>query len=120
MSGYKNIVLIFSLVRTAFLSHYKNIVLIFGLFLFLKNCDKAICNYVHTSEFVPNCYKTQQMCERVVSKNRFMLIQCPNRYKTQKMRDKAVDNYLAALKFIPDWFVTRKRLEKLHYAFFTC
>ena len=120
MSGYKNIVLIFSLVRTAFLSHYKNIVLIFGLFLFLKNCDKAICNYAHASEFVPDCYKTQQMCERVVSTDRFMLIQCPNRYKTQKMRDKAVDNYLAALKFIPDWFVTRKRLEKLHYAFFTC
>ena len=64
--------------------------------------------YVHALEFVPNCYKTQKMCnkavntypsamqfvpeycytqeiyDRVVSEDRscFMLIYCPDRYKT--------------------------------------
>ena len=45
-------------------------------------------------------------------KDPFMLIYCPDRYKTQKMCDKAVDDCLAAVKFIPDWFVTSKMLKK--------
>ena len=46
----------------------------------------------------------------------FMLIYCPDRYKTQKMWDEIVDDCLAALKFIPDWFVTTKMVEILHDA----
>ena len=46
------------------------------------------------------------MCERVISEGHFMLVYCPDRYKTQRMCDKAVDHCLEALKFIPDWFVT--------------
>ena len=46
------------------------------------------------------------MCERVISEDHFMLVYCPDRYKTQRMCDKAGDRCLAALKFIPDWFVT--------------
>ena len=54
------------------------------------------------------------MCNVVVLKDPFMLIDCSNRYKTQKMCDQAVDDCLAALKFILDWFVTSKILEKLY------
>ena len=53
------------------------------------------------------------MCDRVTPEDPFMLVYCPDRYKTQKMCDEAADDCLAALKFIPDWFVTSKMLEKL-------
>ena len=43
------------------------------------------------------------MCDRVVSKDLFMLKSCLDRYKTQKMYDKAVNDRLTSLKFIPDW-----------------
>ena len=69
--------------------------------------------------FVPDSYKAQEMCDRVVSEDTFMLRYCPNRYQSQKMCDKAVDDYLAALKFISDWFVTTKTLEKFHDALLT-
>ena len=47
------------------------------------------------------------MCDRVVSKDPFLIVYCPDKYKTERMCDKAVDS-LAALKLIPDWFVTSK------------
>ena len=29
-------------------------------------CNKAVGNYPHTLEFVPECYKTQKMCDIVI------------------------------------------------------
>ena len=37
----------------------------------------------------------------------------PDQYKTQEMCDKIVDDLLPALKFVPDWFVTSKMIKKL-------
>ena len=56
------------------------------------------------------------MWNQVVSEDSFMLLYCPNRYKTQKMCDEDFDDYLVVLKFISDWFVTSKMLEKFHDA----
>ena len=53
------------------------------------------------------------MCDKVVSKDLFMVVYCSDRYETQRICDEAVDDSPAALKFIPDWFVTSKMLEKL-------
>ena len=53
------------------------------------------------------------MYDRIVSEDPFMLVYCPEKYKTQRMCDEAVDDYLAALKFICDWFVTSKMIKKL-------
>ena len=61
-------------------------------------------------------YKTQEMCDSVVSEDYVMLIHLPNRYKTERMWNKAVNDCLAALKFVPDWFVTRKMRKKIHDA----
>ena len=58
-------------------------------------------------------YKTQEMCDRVVSEDPFLIVYCPDKYKTQRMCEEAVDDCLAALKFIPDWFVTSKMIKKL-------
>ena len=40
----------------------------------------------------------------------------PDRYKSQEMCDKAVDDFLPALKFVPKWFITSKLVKKLYYA----
>ena len=61
---------------------------------------------------LPDQYKTQEMCDKVVSKEPFMLKCCLDRYETQELCDKAVDAYLPPLKFVPDWFVTNKMLGK--------
>ena len=50
------------------------------------------------------------MCEKVGSEVIFLLVYCPDKYKTQRMCDKAVDDSLAALKLIPDWFVASKMI----------
>ena len=48
------------------------------------------------------------MCEKVLSKEPFMLKYYSNRYETQKIRDNVVDSYLLASKFVLDCFFTCK------------
>ena len=67
---------------------------------------------------VPDPHKTQELCERVVSKNPFMLENCRDRYQAPEMCDVAVDDLLPALKFVTDCFVTSKMIKKLHTALF--
>ena len=69
-------------------------------------CDTLVntCVFVFHSLF--DLCRTQEMCERVVSEDSFMMIYFPYKYKTQNMYVEAVDDCLAVLKFIPDWFVT--------------
>ena len=78
-------------------------------------CDKAgnRC-FLYFILFLIN--KTQEMCDRVVSEEPFLIINCPDKYKTQRMRDEAADHSLAALKLIPDWFLTSKMIQKLFTA----
>ena len=40
---------------------------------------------------IPDRYKTQKMCDRVVSEDPFLIVHCPDKYKTQRMCDKAID-----------------------------
>ena len=49
--------------------------------------------------------KTQEMCDKIVSGDLFMLKYFLDRYKTQEMCDKAADAFLPPLKFVPDWYV---------------
>ena len=51
---------------------------------------------------IPNQYKTQEMCDKVVSEDPFLIVYCPDKYKTQRMCDEAVDDSLAALRLISD------------------
>ena len=62
---------------------------------------------------------TQEMCDKIVFKESFMLKYHLDRYKTQEMCDKAIDFYLLTLKFVPDWFATSKIIEELHNAIFS-
>ena len=62
--------------------------------------------------YVHDPYKTQEMCDSVVSGDPFMLVYYLNKYKTQRMCDENVDDCLTVLKFILDWFATSEMLEK--------
>ena len=73
-------------------------------------CEKAVNIYDSTIQFVPDCYKTQKMCDKVICEDHFMIVNDPDRYKTQGRSDKVVDDCLAALRFITDSFVTSKML----------
>ena len=61
-------------------------------------CDKTANTCFSVFDFVPNQYKTEEMCDRVISKFPFMLKYCHDRYKTQEMCDEAVDDCLS-IKF---------------------
>ena len=56
------------------------------------------------------------MCYRV--EDPFLIVYCPDKYKTQRMYDEAVDDSLAALKCFPEWFVTSKMIKKLYTALY--
>ena len=67
---------------------------------------------------IPDQYKTQEMCDRVVSEDPSIIVYCPGKYKTQRMRDEVVHDSLAALKLTPDWFVTSKTIKELYTALY--
>ena len=64
---------------------------------------KILLKYCH------DIYKTQEMCNKAVSEDPFMLKSCHDRFKTNK----ADDDFPSAIKFVPDWFVTSKITKKV-------
>ena len=86
--------------------------------------DKVVNIHSSTIQFVPECYKTQKMCDKSFLPVFFVYFWWSffNEIcswlivETQEIRDKAVDHCLAALKFVPDCFVTSKMIKKLFTA----
>ena len=76
----------------------------------------------HCCQFVFDCvlnqYKSQKVCDRVVSEDPFLIVYCPDKYKSLTMCDEAVHDSLAALKLIPEYFVTSKMIKKLYTALY--
>ena len=68
--------------------------------------------------FFADQYKTQEICDKIVSDDPFLIVYCPDEDKSQRVCDEAVDDCLAVLKFIPDWFVTSKMILKLFTALY--
>ena len=68
--------------------------------------------------YIPDRYKTQEISDRAVSEDPFLITYCLNKYITQKMCDEAVDDFLATLKLIPDWFVASKIVKKVFTALY--
>ena len=63
---------------------------------------KRIIKCLVVFDSVPDQYRTQEICNKVVSKEHFMLKYFFDRHKTLEMCDKAVDACQSALKFVPD------------------
>ena len=61
---------------------------------------------------------TQEMCDKIVSKESCKLKYCLDKFKTQEKCDKAIDSYLPPFKLISDLFVTNKMVEKLNNGVF--
>ena len=84
-----------------------------------KNADQNNSKYGHfLAVYVPDQYKTQEICDIAVSLYLSLVVYCHDKNITQKMCDEAVDNSLPALKLIPDWFVTSKMIKKLYTALY--
>ena len=82
-------------------------------FMTQEMCDKAISRCYLVLGSIPDRYKTQKLCGKVFSENPFSIVYCSAKYKSQRMCNEAVDDSLAALKLIPDWFVTSKIIKNL-------
>ena len=55
-------------------------------------CSRAVHNYAHALEFVPECCKAQELCDEPVDTCRFVFDSIPDRYKTQEMCDIDLNN----------------------------
>ena len=56
-----------------------------------KMCNKAVDNYPHLLEFVPNCFNTQKMCNKTLNTYLSPIPFVTDQYKTQKMCVKPLD-----------------------------
>ena len=83
-----------------------------------KKCDKGFNKSFLAFFYIPDQYKTQEVCSSIIPDDPFSLRHVLDQYKTQKMCDKAVDDCLAALKFVPDWFVASKMIKILFTALY--
>ena len=82
-------------------------------------CLKAVDACPFVFESAPNRYNTQETCDKAVSNDLFVLKYCLNIYKTQETCDKSVDDFLQASKFVSGWFITSKMIKKLDGALST-
>ena len=63
-------------------------------------------------KYVPDRYKTKEMCDKVIIEKYGMLGFIHDCYKNQKMCDKAADNYSHALRFISYCYETQKMFNR--------
>ena len=66
-----------------------------------------------------NALGFKKCVNRVISKDLFLIIYCPDKYIIQKLCDEAVDDSIATLKLITDWdwFVTSKMVKNISLLF---
>ena len=81
-------------------------------------CHEAAHRCFFVFDYIPDQYKTQEICNLAVSLYPSFILYCPYKYTTQEMYDEAVDNSLAALKLILNWFVTSKMIRELSTALY--
>ena len=61
----------------------------------IKKCvyNKAIENYLHALEYVPECYKTHEICDKAVDAYPSTIEFVPNCYKT---KEQFIEQFIAA------------------------
>ena len=74
-------------------------------------CIKAVKEDPWQLHYVPDQYKTQEMCNEAVCKEPYMLYYVPDQYKAQEICDAAVHRKLWLLEYVTDWFVTQQQLK---------
>ena len=76
--------------------------------------DKADDTCPFAFDSIPDWDKAQEICDKVVFMEPFIVKYCLHRYRTQEMCDKAIDVSLPALKIVHDWFVTHEMLGNVY------
>ena len=71
-------------------------------------CKYAVKKLPDLLRYVPDQYKTQQMCYKAILENGKTLKSTLNFYKNQEMFNKTVDNYPHPLEFVPKCHITQK------------
>ena len=56
-------------------------------------CDKAVDNYVHALQFVPDYYKAQKICNKAVNISRSSIQFVSECYKNLEMCDKSINTW---------------------------
>ena len=96
-----------------------------------KRYERAVLEYPWFLPFVPDKYKTQELCKTAVEKDSYCMLKfvpdhlktqemwdnlefAPDKYKTQEMCEKAVEKDLHTLEFVPDWFVMQELIKLWH------
>ena len=82
------------------------------LFMTHKMYDKAVNRLFLVFDSISNQYKTQSMCNSIMSNDHFSMRYVPDQYKIQPVCDIAVDDCLAALKFVAEWLVKSKMIKR--------
>ena len=81
-------------------------------------CKHAVEKLPYLLRYVPDQYKTQQMCDKVNLENGETLKSVPYCYKNQEMCNKAVENYPHELEFVPECYKTQKMCDSCQYSSF--
>ena len=61
-------------------------------------------NYPHALEFVPECYMTQEMCDKAVNRCFFVFDSIPNQFETQEMCNNIIAEDPFSMRFVPDQY----------------
>ena len=72
-------------------------------------CKKVVEEYPQQLEFVPDQY-TLEMCDDAVRMKTWLLKSIPDQFKTLEMCDKTVRYHYFSLQYVPDWFARLKQI----------
>ena len=67
-------------------------------------CDKDVSTHSSTTQFVPECYKTQEMCDKAFNKRFLAFIYIPDQYKAQEMCcifDRVISQDPFPIRYVP-------------------
>ena len=73
-------------------------------------CDKAVNNYAHALELVPDCHKVQKYAIKPSNVTISFVLEC---YQTQEMYDKAVNTCFFVLHLVPHRYKTQEMCKKV-------
>ena len=92
-----------------------------GHLITLEICDDIAARLdAYLLKHIPDCFVTQEMCNKAVEKDHWMLIYVPDHLKTQEMCNEAAKKCPGVLILVPDWFVTQDMVQTWQGHFTWC
>ena len=79
-------------------------------------CNEAVRNKLYMIYFVPDHFWMQEMCNEIMCTMLDAFHRIPDRLKTQEMCEKVVKDDPSSLQYKPDWFVTQQQIDTCYDA----